>query len=100
MINFRVEYEPALIRHASVECPECKKWFNARDISERAIHITAHLEWGSFVCPLCSRYFSLSGERLFGAANIIEYDNSHDVYKDCVTKREVREVIWEQGKYE
>lgn len=86
-VNFRVEYEELPIRHASVECPHCGKWFRAEDIANRYIICEPDIRYATYCCPVCDKMFTCSVD---GEACIEEVPYP-DVYEGCLTKKEVWE---------
>ena len=93
-INFRVEYDPAPIRHVAVQCPYCNKWFSGYDIlaESKLLRFESDLEFANFICPICDREFSgYNPDSGFEIIKIQECDNHMEVYKDCLKKK----VKWE-----
>lgn len=94
IINFRVEHDLAPIRHVAVRCPECFRWFQARDITADSLDDDVDLKFAVFVCPVCGTSFSARN-------NFRPWDDEHeidieevtypDVYKDCLTRKETWE---------
>lgn len=88
MFNIRVECESPPIRHISVQCPKCKKWFYGRDITECTLSHYYQIRFAEFICPICNKKFG-------GISNIdepnIEEVSYPKVYEGCLQKRE----IWE-----
>ena len=38
-MNVRIMYDPAPIRHIAVQCPDCERWFNGRDIDDKELAV-------------------------------------------------------------
>ena len=86
-MNVRIEYDAAPIRHIAVQCPQCNRWFNGREIVDGdVIKYKQDLDFTDFICPVCGRIFSEYGDNI--AVEETDYDG---VYKDCMK----RKVVWE-----
>ena len=88
-LNIRVEYEPTPIKHLSIQCPKCKNWFRARDITDSPINFQYQLYNLDCVCPKCEEEFLLEDykineEESYGAA----------VYEDCLIGEE--KTVWKK----
>lgn len=94
IINFRVEHDPAPIRHVAVRCPECFRWFRGRDITADSLHDDVDLKFALFVCPVCGSSFSAyDNNRIWDDEHEIDIEEVAypDVYKDCLTRKETWE---------
>lgn len=93
IINFRVEYEPSVIRHVAVQCPNCRRWYRAYDILQKGeLHYGYDLNYAEFVCPVCTLDFSgYDPGSGFETIKIDECGDVEEVYQECLTKREVWE---------
>lgn len=86
-MNARIEYEIPTIRHIAVQCPECKNWFEGREITSKSIHTNTDAKSAVYKCPICG--FNFSGN--FEKFNIKECGSSTEVYENCLR----RKVVWE-----
>ena len=71
-INIIAEYEPVQIRHAVIQCPYCKNWFNIADCTSKFNWTEGDLYYNVFQCPKCEETFSTNNFEL----NIKEEDYS------------------------
>lgn len=86
-LNIKIEYEEIPIRHCSVQCPKCKKWFWDYDCIENKLEYESDLNNITFICPMCNKI-------IYNNDNIetnIEESSYNDMKKDCLIKKE----IWE-----
>ena len=96
-INFRVEYDPSPIRHIAVQCPFCNKWFRGRDIANKRLDYDYEVGLAEYHCPICDKYFSNGVCDSYGryiercSTSIEECGSAEEVYKGCLTKKEVWE---------
>jgi predicted RNA-binding Zn-ribbon protein involved in translation (DUF1610 family) len=93
MFNVRVEYDRTPIRHISVQCPKCNKWFYGWDIlkGEKTFDVLkyAHdINFAEFECPVCGAEFG--GLQHADKPNVKEVVYP-EVYEGCVQKKEVWE---------
>lgn len=95
-IKARIEFEITPIRHFSIQCPKCGKWFvgDSIKISGTAIHDAVDAEFSIYCCPLCQYEFSPNaytqgyyGETYDGL-EIEEPGGAAEVYKDILAKSE------------
>ena len=86
-MKVRVESESTPIRHLSVQCPKCEKWFYGRSIADRCIIDETDCYFAEFACPLCCTEFNANNSK-----PEIKEVSYPEVYKDCLEKKEV----WEQ----
>ena len=96
MFNVRVEYDSRPIRHITVQCPKCNKWFNGWDIVNSSpysspfeeLRYDYNINWVTFTCPVC-------GEEFGGMQNNhephIEESSYPEIYENVLTKKEVWE---------
>lgn len=90
-LNIRVEYEATPIRHIAAQCPNCRKWFNGREITEQELSFSHHIYHAQFKCPLCGRVFGADECIGYANVNVVECGSSTEVYKDCLRRKEVWE---------
>lgn len=92
-MKMRVEFEPRPVRHVAVQCPECKKWFAGRDITEHDINDEIDLEFAHFECPVCNYRFGYDRDKVPSKSQIeiIECGSTEEVYHGCLRKKEVWE---------
>lgn len=86
-VNVRVEYDITPVRHIAVQCPECGRWFNGRDITDKELFYSYQINYVKYHCPVCDEDFDTEDS----GVNITECYNADVVFKDCLRKRE----IWE-----
>lgn len=85
-INIKAEYEPVKIRHAVVQCPNCKNWFDIMDCASDTFGWSRDdLKFEDFYCPKCEKSFSGNNFDL----NIEEV--YHENFPKCLKKK----VSWE-----
>lgn len=91
--NVKVEYDMMPIRHIAVECPKCKKWFRGWQITDDDLTEHNDIYNAEFTCPLCKEEFGYMSSLYDGKKYIpnIKKSGYPDIYKDCLTKKE----IWE-----
>lgn len=77
-INARIDYEPARICHIAVQCPDCKNWFNANDISNVHFSDDSDLEAANYLCPVCKLRFT--GEMGYAITETF----GRDTYAGCL----------------
>lgn len=87
-VNFRAEYEERPVRHASVECPYCGRWFHVNDIANEFIRFEDDLWLAQYECPICSCSFTCDKGKKDAH---VEEACFPDVYRGCLTKKEVWE---------
>lgn len=87
-MNVRIMYEPAPIRHIAVQCPNCNKWFNGRDIASRRFSTDYELVSTHFTCPMCGAVFGPDADGGYMHLNIEEHHNYREVYEDIYEKAE------------
>jgi hypothetical protein len=85
-------YDPSPIRHIAVQCPDCERWFNGRDIGDQEFEYDNELCQTHFICPICGTVFSLDGYGKHQNVNVEECSNHNDVYRGIYQKVEK----WEQ----
>ena len=90
-MNVRVEYEATPIRHIAVQCPNCGRWFDGREITEDRLSFDHDIRKAAVVCPVCDRIFGGFEHQDFGDVKITECGSSEEVYKGCLKRREVWE---------
>ena len=88
-MNVRVEYEIPQIRHVSVQCPRCFRWYDAREIANRGLIYEFDIRDAWFSCPVCGEEFSAATS--VGGIIIKECESSAEVYDGCLHKKEVWE---------
>ena len=90
-MNVRVEYEATPIRHVAVQCPECERWYDGRDITDTRISDESDLYHAQFCCPVCGHTFGANSYQ--GLSNLVvkECASSTEVYEGCLKRKE----IWE-----
>ena len=79
-VKCRVEYESTPIRHMSIQCPECKKWFWAYDIAKERPYYSYQISNTQCKCPICSYGFNIAG------CYDIEEMGYSDIKKDVLEK--------------
>ncbi len=91
--NVKVEYDMIPIRHIAIECPKCKKWFRGWEITDDDLSEHGDIYYATFTCPLCHKKFGFdpSSHGDSGWLPTIEESCHPEIYKDCLSKRE----IWE-----
>jgi hypothetical protein len=87
-MNVRIEYDPTPIRHIAVQCPKCEKWFYGRDITNDRLDYEHQVSYARFKCPVCEASFGGDEYNDYLKLHIEEVDYP-DVYKDCLTNKEV-----------
>lgn len=74
-IKARVEFEIPIIRHMSIECPDCHEWFIAEDISNNHIRDRFDANYSMYTCPLCGSEFGyLKDKSPFQDCDEIEFE--------------------------
>lgn len=99
IVNMRVEFDPAPIRHVAIQCPHCNRWFHGSDVAPEGewLSYDYQLETTTFTCPVCNKTFgrdyspSFSGFCSKVEFNIKEVGSAEECYKDCLQKK----VTWE-----
>ena len=97
IVNMKAEFESTPIRHVSIQCPYCQKWFYGHDVTPSGTWLSYdyQLRTTTFTCPICDKNFGCSYDSSpFGPKvefNIEEVGSSEECYKDCVSKK----VTWE-----
>jgi len=81
-------YDPSPIRHIAVQCPDCERWFNGRDIGDRELVYDYELYQTQFTCPVCGKVFGSDDRSVNRNVIIEECDRQSDVYKDIYKKVE------------
>jgi hypothetical protein len=81
-------YDPAPIRHIAVQCPDCERWFNGRDVCGRELVYDYELYQTQFTCPVCGKVFGPDDNSVNRNVIIEECDRHSDVYKDIYKKVE------------
>lgn len=89
--NVKVEYDMMPIRHIAVECPRCKRWFRGGQITKDSLAEHYDIYNAKFICPLCKEEFGYDLYNDKKDTPNIEESGYPDIYKDCLTKKE----IWE-----
>lgn len=84
IINMKAEYEPATIRHLSVQCPSCKNWFRSEDILDTSVSYESELYYAELFCPICKLEETVS----YCEYSIKECNNSKEVYENVLRKKE------------
>ena len=81
-VNIRVEFEPSVIRHCAIQCPNCNTWFHQVDIStsKRFAITESDLYAMDCHCQKCGHDFEL------GTDYVLEESEHPQIYKDCVKK--------------
>lgn len=87
-MNVRIMYDPSPIRHIAVQCPDCERWFNGRDIGDRELVYDYELYQTQFTCPVCGKVFGPDDHSVNRNVIIEECDRQSDVYKDIYKKVE------------
>ena len=87
-MKVKIMYDPAPIRHIAVQCPDCGRWFNGRDISDKDITYDYDLHIAQFKCPVCGKIFGSDAYSNHSNTRIEECDDHNDVYKDIYQKVE------------
>lgn len=87
-MNVRIMYDPSPIRHIAVQCPDCERWFNGRDIGDRELVYDYELYQTQFTCPVCGKVFGPDAYSEHRNVNVEECDRHSDVYKDIYKKVE------------
>ena len=87
-MNVRIMYDPSPIRHIAVQCPDCERWFNGRDIGDRELVYDYELYQTQFTCPVCGKVFGSDDRSVNRNVIIEECDRQSDVYKDIYKKVE------------
>lgn len=94
-MKVRVEYESTPIRHIAVQCPNCVKWFNGRDIIDgdwlEDLRYDYQIGFATFICPLCNDEFGYANPYDRKKVDIEEVGSAEECYKGCLSKREVWE---------
>ena len=92
-VNVRIEYGSTPIRSWSIQCPHCNRWFDMDDVkSDNGLAIEE--EWELFLanlhCPHNDCGDIIIHDRMTNdEINIIECNNSKEVYKNVVRKKEI-----------
>ncbi len=92
--NVRVEYECTPIRHISVQCPQCEKWFYGSDITDDDLCYSYQIDMAHFICPVCGKEFGRHIDWLTSAkcdTPHVEEMSYPEVYEGCMRRKE----IWE-----
>lgn len=87
-MNIRIEAGVTPIKRIAVQCPKCEKWFKGHDITNDNLYYKYQIEYACFKCPVCGKSFGGDEYNDYLKVHIEEVDSS-DVYKDCLTKKEV-----------
>ena len=90
-MNVKVEYEATPIRHIAVQCPECERWYNGREITAHKLSFGYQIYHAQFICPVCGHVFGANECGDYANVNITECGSSTEVYKDCLHRKEVWE---------
>ena len=88
-MKVRIEYEAIPIRHIAVQCPNCERRFNGREITKDSLTYDAYIYNAKFVCPVCGDHFAAKDSRGIPDVDITECDSATDVYDGCLTKTEI-----------
>ena len=88
-MNVRVEYEATPIRHIAVQCPECGRWYDGREITEQRLSFDYQIYHAQFTCPVCGKVFGADACIGYANVSITECGDSSEVYKGCLRKKEV-----------
>lgn len=88
-INVRVEFECTPIRHLAIQCPHCKNWFHASDVTPTWVEFSYQIELTEYYCPICEKEINSRGAK--NNFHIQEVSSSAECYKDCKEKK----VTWE-----
>lgn len=81
--NIRIETEIAPIRHISIECPSCGKWFYGHDILKKDVRYEYQLVNADCECPICEEWFSIDPK--------VKEVGHPEVYNGVVSKK----TTWE-----
>lgn len=87
-MNVRIMYDPAPTRHIAVQCPDCERWFNGRDISDSEIEFDHELFNAQFECPVCGKIFGPDSHQNYANVVVEECGNHNEVYQDIYKKVE------------
>ena len=87
-IEARVEYEIPTIRHMSIRCPNCHKWFIAGDIANHYIGDRFDATSATYTCPLCKESF---GKGYIEDEYVFEECSTGLIYDGVIQKK----VTWE-----
>ena len=87
-MNVRIMYDPSPIRHIAVQCPDCERWFNGRDIGDRELVYDYELYQTQFTCPVCGKVFGSDAYSRHRNVNVEELDSANDIYRDIYKKVE------------
>lgn len=90
-MNIRVEYEATPIRHIAVQCPQCERWYDARDITPHALSYDGDIYHAQFNCPVCGKIFGADECQGYANVKIQSCSCSTEVYAGCLRRKEVRE---------
>ncbi len=93
MVRMRVEYESQPIRHIAVQCPECLKWFDGRDIIDgdyfKDLRYRHQIYFANFHCPMCDSKFGHDGYYDKSDIDIEEVYSAEECYKRCYKRKEM-----------
>lgn len=90
-MNVRVEYEATPVRHIAVQCPDCGRWYDGRDVGDQRISTDSDIYRTQFCCPVCGKIFGADACAGYANVHITECGSSTEVYKGCLRKKEVWE---------
>lgn len=87
-MNVKIMYDPTPIRHIAVQCPDCERWFNGRDIGDRELVYDYELYQTQFICPVCGKVFGSDAYSKHQNVKVEECDSVSDIYNDIYKKVE------------